>query len=510
MSASREKRTRQDQTAQGLSEARFQKQAEEKKEQSRRLIYIVIGAACAVCALALLIWNSDLFRNHAAAVTINGEKYTAADVQYYYNNVRQYYAMYGGYDYSASARDQIYDEASNQTWHDYFLEQAVDALAQNVALEGAAEQEGYMMSEEAAGNLQSALDSLETAWITSGYGSRDAYLRAAYGSGMSYNRYKTNLIRAILASDYASDKQSSFTYTKEELNAYYEENKDNLDTYVFNQFLFMASATEAVEADGDAEAAKAVTLDEAREAARAKAEELQAKLEAGEDPEKLSEEYAGDAFAYLNEEHTGSSLSYLSFADWLSDSGRKTGDVTVSEYDGGSYSYYYVVQFQNRYQNTGLTAGVRHILVSAGNLSDGPDEEAFAQAEAAAEELLEQWKVNGGTEEAFAALAEENSADTGSAANGGLIANVSSSSGYVSTFRDWALDPSRKSGDTGIVRNDGSSIVGYHVMYFVDWAEPEWQLSAEQLKRAADLTAWQEELENGYTVENGSGLKYVG
>ena len=43
--------------------------------------------------------------------------------------------------------------------------------------------------------------------------------------------------------------------------------------------------------------------------------------------------------------------------------------------------------------------------------------------------------------------------DTGSAANGGLITNISSRSGYVDTFTDWALDPDRQPGDTGIVQN---------------------------------------------------------
>ena len=67
-------------------------------------------------------------------------------------------------------------------------------------------------------------------------------------------------------------------------------------------------------------------------------------------------------------------------------------------------------------------------------------------------------------EQAFADLAISNSDDTGSAENGGLIEDIAAAQGlYVQPFTDWAVDPAREPGDTGIVETE----YGYHVMYYV-------------------------------------------
>lgn len=47
----------------------------------------------------------------------------------------------------------------------------------------------------------------------------------------------------------------------------------------------------------------------------------------------------------------------------------------------------------------------------------------------------------GGTEDAFALLAMENTADSGSQATGGLYTCVSSANAWDQNFLDWALDP---------------------------------------------------------------------
>lgn len=46
---------------------------------------------------------------------------------------------------------------------------------------------------------------------------------------------------------------------------------------------------------------------------------------------------------------------------------------------------------------------------------------------------------------------------------------------YVQPFEDWSFDPSRQSGDTGIVESE----YGFHVMYFVETNElPYWEYKA--------------------------------
>ena len=67
-------------------------------------------------------------------------------------------------------------------------------------------------------------------------------------------------------------------------------------------------------------------------------------------------------------------------------------------------------------------------------------------------------------------LANKNSDDTGSNANGGLFENLTKDDNFVEPFKKWYLDETRKSGDTGLIKTEW----GYHVMYFVQ-GEPQWK-----------------------------------
>ena len=85
-----------------------------------------------------------------------------------------------------------------------------------------------------------------------------------------------------------------------------------------------------------------------------------------------------------------------------------------------------MVRFEGRARNDENTATVRHILVAA-EQDEGasePTEDQYAAAKTKAVGLLEQWKSGPATQESFAELAKANSADTGSAADGGLIRSL--------------------------------------------------------------------------------------
>ena len=120
-------------------------------------------------------------------------------------------------------------------------------------------------------------------------------------------------------------------------------------------------------------------------------------------------------------------------------------------------------------------ASVRHILIQPeGGSMDQTGfvtytEEAWADCLAKAEDVLNQWKTGEATEESFIELVGLYSFDGGSSASGGLYTDVWSGGNYVEPFTTWSIDPSRQTGDTGIVKTD----YGYHIMYFVG-SEPVW------------------------------------
>ncbi len=514
MSASREKRNRQGQAGQSSSE----KKQEGNNGRLLNIFYAVIAAAVVIAAIALVVWNSNFFQNRSAAVTINGEKFAPADVQFYYTSARQseyMMSMYGysTYDYATPAKDQVYNEADGTTWHDYFLDTAISELTQDAALAAEAKKAGYTMSASAKADVEDTMASLTSSYISSGYSSLESYLHAVYGSTMSVAKYQEILERSALAYDYSSAQQASYTYDDAALDSYYEEHTDDLDTVQYSQFIFQVNLATTDEDGNTIERTDEELSDEMEQEkakAKAEAEEVLAMLEDGEDAEDIAEKLTDSEYLYTNDAsatRTGAALN-ANYSEWALDPARRDGDTTLVEYAGGSDTIYNycAVRFEGRYQDNAPAGNVRHILVGAGS---DPTDEQFEQAKTEAEALLEQWKAGEATEESFAALARENSADTGSAANGGLITGITEESSYVDTFKDWALDPARKSGDTGIVQNTGSSIQGYHVMYFVN-SDPAWKSSVTSILRSQDYQQWFSALLEGYTAENGSGLQYVG
>lgn len=490
-------------------------QEQPQKERSYGALYAVIGVAAAIAVVAALILNSNFFQNRAAAVTINGVEYSAADVNYYYFNNYQYgayyYSMMGMYDPSKAPEAQIFDESTGMTWREYFLEQSLANLREEAAMASEAEKAGVTLSDEARANVDQALLDLETGRVTRGYANAEAYLKANLGKSMTYDKYVQCLERSALATQYGNTYAESLTCDQTELDAYYLENKNTIDTYVATVFQFQAKV-ETTDAQGNpiemTEAETAAALDSAKQQAKAQAEELMKRLQAGEDAQALAEEYA-DSLIYsaISQKLSGASVN-TNYADWLYDQSRKNGDITLSEYAGNTNTLYNycVVRLEDRFLDEQATADIRHILVAA---NTDPTEEEYAAALKQAEELVEQWKAAGSTEDAFAQLAAENSADTSSAQNGGLL-NVSTYDGYGQAFVDWALDPQRKTGDVGFVKNDFSVTKGYHIMYYVDQAAPYWEQTAQSAILSVNFSIWQEEILNRYPLEQADGMKYVG
>ena len=130
---------------------------------------------------------------------------------------------------------------------------------------------------------------------------------------------------------------------------------------------------------------------------------------------------------------------------------------------------------------------VRHILiVPEGGNKDANGNITYTEAEweacrSKAQKLLDEYLAGEMTEEAFAILANRNSADTGSNNNGGLYENLAKDDKFVEPFKNWYLDEKRTVGETGLVKSE----YGYHVMYFVK-SEPQWKaVSRNQILTAA-------------------------
>lgn len=506
------------------SQAKAQRQEKRRQEEraNRRstAMYALVGVVV-VAAAAMILWNTGILQRSLTAVEVGGSKYTAADVDLYFSSaynsvVNQYINAYytAPFDTSKSTKNQVYDQETGQTWYDYLMDQALNNLKNDTVLSAKAAGEGYTLSEEAQQSLDEFVKQLDTSWLTGSYPSRDTYIRTNYGSFMTYDRLVELAGMQILASDYLTSQVDVITHDDGDYETYYTENADALDTYTYSQFLFQAYV-DTTDEDGNTiemtDEEKSAALEQAKAEQKALAEEVQAKLEAGEDPQALAEEYADQLYSsVISREMEGSSLSSV-YSQWLMDSARQEGDVTLTEYDSTTAYNYYVLRFEGRQRDDTPTANVRHILVAAEQDEDAsePTQEQYDAAYAKAEELLNEWKAGEATEDSFAALAEENSADASSASNGGLISNISTASSYVDTFTNWALDPSRQPGDTGLVQNTGSSTKGWHIMYYVSSGDPIWKQTAANGLLNQDYEAAINAAAEGVTLTQSMGMNLV-
>ena len=175
-----------------------------------------------------------------------------------------------------------------------------------------------------------------------------------------------------------------------------------------------------------------------------------------------------------------------------------------------------MVLLTDRYLNDAATVDVRHILAKAEltpadeeagtPAATEPTQEQMDAAKARAQEALDRYLAGEQTAEAFGALANELSDDTGSNTKGGLYTYVEEGS-MVKGFNDWIFDPARQSGDTGLVEQNeaGGNYFGWHVVYFQGVNGPKWHEVAESALKSADMTAWLEGLDEACAItESGS------
>lgn len=524
MSASREKKNRQDQIGSGWSDPKTAREAQQRKEEKRsNTLYAVIAVVFVVVAAACIIWRSNIIQKTATAATVDGEKYNAAEVTFYYQNAYRtflnnnyYYLSYLGLDLSASLDSQTIDSTAaallgaeeGQSWKDYFVAQALDQMAAIQTALKAADAEGFTYPDSVQADYEDSMASLKTSATASNL-SVSQYLSSNLGGGITEKIYGEQLLRMLKYSAYAQAYEDSLTYTDAELEEAYNADVNSYDKVSYESVLVSGSAESTTDEEGNTVDPTEEEEAAAKEAAKSTADSIYAAWQAGESLEDLAED--NDKASYSSMDSATYASSTL--MDWLFDSARKEGDSAVLE----SGSNYYVVVFHSRFREDYNTVSVRHILLKIDDSeldTESETYEADLQAlkdatKAEAEELLAQWQAGEATEDSFAALANEKSEDGGSNTNGGLYSQFPQ--GYmVQEFNDWSFDSARKPGDTGIVYGESTGYKGYHIMYFVGTDLPYWQVQVISDLKEEALNEWSDSFTQDHTIEQGSGMKYVG
>ena len=540
MSASREKQNRQ--AAAGQADPKTAREVQQRKEEKRsNLLYGLIAAAVLVAVIASFVWRSDFIPKTTTAATIDGEKYTAAEVEYYYqtayrnfvtNSQYSYFLSYLGLNTNATLKSQSINstaaamlgielpdadaesaEADSEadplaptgmTWHDYFLDEALDNMRVIQAALKAAEAEGFQYPAGVQAQYDDNMDALKAVAAASGI-SVSQYLKGNFGAGVTEKVYGEQLMRVLRYSAYADAYQDSLTYSDSELEDAYGADRNTYDHVSYEVVSFSGAAESTTDDEGNTVEPTEEEAAAALEAAQDLAQTVLDGFQDGGDLEELANE--NDGTYSKNENGTYSAGSVMS--EWLYDSARKSGDASTLA-DG---TVQYVVVFHDRFRDENPTIDIRHILVPLGSGSIAEGEEGYedeqaqlkADAHAKAEELLAQWQSGEATEDSFAALALKESTD-GSKYDGGLYTEVYQGR-MVTEFNDWCFDTARQSGDTGVVDTQ----YGSHVMYFSGVNINRWQSQVASNLRSEAYAAWEEDLVKDVTVQRSeSGLKHIG
>jgi hypothetical protein len=392
------------------------------------------------------------------------------------------------------------------TWDTYLKQEAAKNLTSIVMTCKDAEKNDFTFTDEMQQQLNDTLDSLADNAKQSGY-STNAFLKALYGNTMTMSTFKKVLRDNILADAYGKAYSDSLTYSDEDIAAYYADNKSSFDVANYEYIYFNGTAPSSTDDDGNTVPPTDEESAAATAAAKAAADAAMARCQAGDSLSTIADE-AGDTASYSNRE--GATNSGDTVSTWVFDAARQAGDTAILD-DGTNY---YLVVFHSVGRNEYNTVDVRHILFKVDTESLDPQSETYDKelqirkdaAQSKAEDALAQWTANGGTEDAFAALANELSEDPGSNTNGGLYEKIYKGE-MVPEFNDWCFDPARQAGDTGIVFNEST---GCHVIYFVGTNDPYWKVQVTQTLQNKDLSDWSAALVADVTTAEGSGMKYVG
>ena len=501
MSASAKKKLRKEQTAAQLTE----KQLNEQKEIKKLKIYttVFIAAIAIVLVAGILIAGFNFYKNsgikekNTIAATIGDHELNSVELSYYYYDIidstyrtwsesfgdsMQIYLSMMGLDLTMPLSEQVYNEDS--TWAEYFVDAALTTAKKDLLMAEMAEAEGFTITEDSKATLDQTFDNLPAYATLYGYTSVDNYLHAVYGPGANEKSYREYAERSALAADYYAAYSESIDIDDAAMRAYEADKYGEFSSYAYASYTisysyFLTGGTEDEEGT--------ITYsEEEKEAARAAAKAAAEALPQCSTAEELN---AAIAEMPLNENALKECAVYSNVAydnvnsnarEWMSDTSRKEGDFTVianesvttdeNGVETTTINGYTAYVYTGSNDNIVPLANVRHILFQFeggtedenGTVTYSDEEKAAAKAEA--EALLELYTMGEQTEEAFAELATLNTDDTGSAETGGLYEDIAPVQGvYVESFTNWATDPAREAGDTGIIE----STYGYHVMYYV-------------------------------------------
>ena len=193
-----------------------------------------------------------------------------------------------------------------------------------------------------------------------------------YGNGASVDGYRHFLEMNALAQEYQTFYSDSLTFPEAQIRELDSSNPNAFNSYSFHSYYLAATrfltggtqGTDGTTTYTDEE--KSASVKAAEEAAKELAAQSYASAEELDQAIKALSINADSetAASVANADVSYSSIPSV-YADWVTDTSRKTGDITCIPYTtGDTVNGYYVVYYLGSNDNKFPLANVRHILVA--------------------------------------------------------------------------------------------------------------------------------------------------
>jgi len=483
--------------------------AKRERKKTRTIIILVVLVLALLFAGAMFL-NSDYIRQNVTAITVGGVDFSAVEYDFFFNNTfNEYQEMVWQAvgDFAPQLlpvahiplRNQIQNHETGLTWDEFFHYQTVDQLSRLVLLYNAAAEYGYVMREEAREAMEEEIETLRTLTEAQLGLSLNNALPRLYGRGMNERIFRRLLTITFTANSFSDYMFEAFTYTEQELEEFYEENRDLFDNFYYRHILIRADLPDEVDFDSwdEYEASR----EEALEVARREAERIASELESEDDFIAMALEQDPEQFAEPESTlriNPGEWLGGL-YGPWMREAGRAYGDTTTGETPLGAFVVFFVNRDPNEYRMTNM----RQILIQqeevwAMMFEEGEDdpayqlavEEAEREATQRAQNVYDMFIAGGATEELLIEMMQAYSDDW---VEGGLYEDISRVAGQnkmVEPVEDWLFAPNRRVGDHGLVH----TVFGYHILFLTEFGPTYREFIATERMRARDHEAWLESI----------------
>lgn len=474
-----------------------------KKKIKQIPIYILAGILAVLIVILGVKYftipngkEGALMNPPAVVASVAGEKVSVGMFNYYYSSLVNYYEKYAAYGYydlntSISYDEQFTtDEEGNKiTWAQFFKDKTLDEIKQITALYHSAKKAGVKLTETQEDNIEEQIDQLKISASSEGI-SLDEYIVNNFGENCTVDTIETMLEQYYYTVNYRGMLAAQNKIEDEQIKDYFEAHKENY--YTIN-FSYIACEYDTTDEKTTAKSKKTV------EDIMSKITDRQSMLDlvpvvykdyieqdvknAMSNDSKLTEKQARKEAIATYEQSidgtvTGSDSPFgEEINKWIFDDATKIGSKNYYIDDETGYAYI-ILKTEMATLDDEEVYSVRHILITpeqedaendAETGSPKYSDEAWAEAEKKAQEVLDEYNNGDKSEYSFALLAEKYTTDTASTSSGssgsfgGLYEGVTKGT-MVPSFENWALDDSRKYGDVDIVKSD----YGYHIMFFVN------------------------------------------